>query len=322
MSETPANQFGISTDLPSVCECPPLCLHLFSAVCSFVFCQLDAALSLSLSLASPGKQQWPKKVWLQIRLGVTWILLPLRLSLNGQKLFLSLIDIVYNQKGNCTDWQVSDLTFSGFDLTIGAEVFACGEINWSLSNESLSVTSNFEAQLMACPPPPKKNNTDRGRVIYSGGNWMVHAQQNTHVHSSLHKIQIHSQTTRIHRGTQSAVQTTEHQPIRCHSTASNKTVCVCVSVSDCVSALGWYWAECVIINNCRLQQTLFRVIYHDYRLIMMNTVNIARKKSTCPPLHRLSLFTFSSLTFLPCLCPSRLVARHLSLRLCLINQTM
>lgn len=175
MSETPANQFGISTDLPSVCECPPLCLHLFSAVCSFVFCQLDAALSLSLSLASPGKQQWPKKVWLQIRLGVTWILLPLRLSLNGQKLFLSLIDIVYNQKGNCTDWQVSDLTFSGFDLTIGAEVFACGEINWSLSNESLSVTSNFEAQLMACPPPPKKIiQTEGGLFIAAAIEWCTH----------------------------------------------------------------------------------------------------------------------------------------------------
>lgn len=46
MSETPANQFGILTDLPSlsVTVHPSVSTHFCYS--SFVFCQLDAALSL------------------------------------------------------------------------------------------------------------------------------------------------------------------------------------------------------------------------------------------------------------------------------------
>lgn len=46
MSETPANQFGILTDLPSlsVTVHPSASIHF--CYCSFVFYQLDAAFSL------------------------------------------------------------------------------------------------------------------------------------------------------------------------------------------------------------------------------------------------------------------------------------
>lgn len=46
MSETPANQFGISADLPSL----PVTVHPSVSIglcrCSFVFCQLDAAIEM------------------------------------------------------------------------------------------------------------------------------------------------------------------------------------------------------------------------------------------------------------------------------------
>lgn len=46
MSETPANQFGILTDLPSLSVTVHPSVSIYFCRCSFVFCQLDAALSL------------------------------------------------------------------------------------------------------------------------------------------------------------------------------------------------------------------------------------------------------------------------------------
>ena len=59
MSETPANQFGISTDLPSLSVTVHPSVSIYFCRCSFVFCQLGAALSL------PGDDN-EKKVWLEI----------------------------------------------------------------------------------------------------------------------------------------------------------------------------------------------------------------------------------------------------------------
>lgn len=46
MSETPANQFGISTDLPSLSVTVRPSVSIYFCRCSFVFCQLGAAVSL------------------------------------------------------------------------------------------------------------------------------------------------------------------------------------------------------------------------------------------------------------------------------------
>lgn len=46
MSETPANQFGISTDLPSLSVTVHPSVSIYFCRCSFVFWQLNAALFL------------------------------------------------------------------------------------------------------------------------------------------------------------------------------------------------------------------------------------------------------------------------------------
>ena len=46
MSETQSNQFGISTDLPSLSVTVHPFVSIYFCGWSFVFCQLDAALSL------------------------------------------------------------------------------------------------------------------------------------------------------------------------------------------------------------------------------------------------------------------------------------
>lgn len=44
MSETLANQFGISTDLPSLSPTVHPSVSIYFCQCSFVFCRVDAAL--------------------------------------------------------------------------------------------------------------------------------------------------------------------------------------------------------------------------------------------------------------------------------------
>lgn len=87
MSETPANQFGISTDLPPLSVTVHPSVSIYFCRCSFVFCQLDAALSL------PGKNNdkmsGSESVSLTVNSGI--VILISFLSLTGQKLLLILI---------------------------------------------------------------------------------------------------------------------------------------------------------------------------------------------------------------------------------------
>lgn len=61
MSETPANQFGISTDLPSLSVTVRPSVSIYFCRCSFVFCQLGTAVSLPEN--DNGKKRSDLKCW-------------------------------------------------------------------------------------------------------------------------------------------------------------------------------------------------------------------------------------------------------------------